>query len=60
MYGEVKKPLTVSVTPTAVAGLNEQAKEFGISRSELIERIGRRLLVISNFAAQPKATGDEE
>ena len=46
MYEEIKKPLTIAVTPTAVTGLDEQAEEFGISRSELIERIGRRLLVV--------------
>jgi hypothetical protein len=46
MYEEVKKSLTLAVTPTAVRGLDEQAKEFGISRSELVERIGRRLLII--------------
>ncbi len=41
MYDEVKGTKTLSLTKTAVQGLDRQAKALGISRSELVERIGR-------------------
>ncbi len=41
MYDEVKGTKTLSLTETAVHGLDKQAKALGISRSELVERIGR-------------------
>ena len=34
------------MTPTAIAGLDELAKEHGLSRSELVERIGRGVVKI--------------
>lgn len=46
MYDEIKKPTTVGLTLTATAGLDEISKGMGISRSELIERIGRKDLEI--------------
>ncbi|NEP03839.1 MULTISPECIES: hypothetical protein [Okeania] len=33
--------LSVSVTPEAAQGLMEQAKKLGLSRSALLEKIGR-------------------
>jgi hypothetical protein len=53
LYDELKKPTTVALTPTALAGLDEISKALGISRSELIERIGRKVLSItlSNLTA---------
>jgi hypothetical protein len=33
--------VTLSLTPTAVDGLDELAKLLNVSRSELVERIGR-------------------
>ncbi len=47
MYDELKKPTTVALTPTALAGLDEMSKAMGVSRSELVERIGRRVLKIN-------------
>jgi hypothetical protein len=47
LYDELKKPTTVGLTPTALAGLDEISKALGISRSELIERIGRKVLSIN-------------
>jgi hypothetical protein len=41
MYDELKKIVSISITPTAVAGLDELSQERSISRSELIEQIGR-------------------
>jgi len=49
MHNEVKKPTTVALTPTAIAGLDEISKEMGLSRSELVERIGRKMLEIKPY-----------
>jgi hypothetical protein len=40
-YDEVKKPTCFGITDTALAGLDRLSQELSISRSELIERIGR-------------------
>lgn len=37
----------LSLTPDGLRGLNELAIAYGISRQELIERIGRKLLQLS-------------
>jgi len=42
-WGEIKKDVTVSITPTALANLQEIAETLGISRSELVERLGRSI-----------------
>lgn len=47
MYDERKKIVSVGITPTALAGLKQLSKELNISCSELIERIGRGLLTIT-------------
>ncbi len=36
-YGELKKKITVNLTPTAIAILDELSKKEGISRSEIVE-----------------------
>lgn len=41
LYDEVKKRVNLSLTPTAIAGLDKLAEEFDLSRSELVEQIGR-------------------
>lgn len=40
-YSEIKKCVSIGITPTALAGLDELSQERAISRSEMIERIGR-------------------
>lgn len=40
-YSEIKKCVSIGITPTALAGLDELSQEREISRSEMIERIGR-------------------
>jgi len=53
LYDELKQRTSVALTPTAIAGLDEISKALGISRSELVERIGRKVLEInpSNLTA---------
>ena len=41
LHDEVKKRVNLSLTPTAIAGLDKLAQEFDLSRSELVEQIGR-------------------
>jgi hypothetical protein len=40
-YSEIKKGVSIGITPTALAGLDELSQQRAISRSEMIERIGR-------------------
>lgn len=47
MWDERKKVVSVTLTPTALRGLEELAEEFGETRSQLIEKIGRRILKVS-------------
>jgi metal-responsive CopG/Arc/MetJ family transcriptional regulator len=55
-YNELKTRITVSITPTAVNGIDAIAKSMNLSRSELLERIGRGMLQVS--AAQQERPGD--
>lgn len=45
-YDSLKKCVSVGITKNAVDGLDQLSHERGISRSELIERIGRGLIKI--------------
>jgi metal-responsive CopG/Arc/MetJ family transcriptional regulator len=45
MYGEIKQPFTLSLTPTAVNILDSHAKIQGISRSEVVEQFARNNLL---------------
>lgn len=41
LHDELKKRVNIALTPTGIEGLDALASETGLSRSELIERIGR-------------------
>lgn len=41
LHNEVKKRVNLSLTPTAIAGLDKLSKSIELSRSELVEQIGR-------------------
>ena len=45
-YGELKLRATISITKTALNGLDNLSRSRNISRSELVEKIGRNLLEI--------------
>ncbi|MEP0811380.1 hypothetical protein [Coleofasciculus sp. FACHB-SPT9] len=51
-YDELKKIVSLSLTPTALAGLDESSARLNISRSELVERIGRGLLTIAELTTK--------
>ncbi len=55
LYDEVKKRVNLSLTPTAIAGLDELAKELDLSRSELVEQIGRGIIPL----AEQKSLSEE-
>lgn len=45
---ELKQRLNLTVTPTGARGLEEIAQELGLkSKSELVDQIGRRRLIVS-------------
>ncbi|MBD1862409.1 MULTISPECIES: hypothetical protein [Trichocoleus] len=46
LYGELKKPTMIALTPTGVEKLDALAAEFSLSRSEFIERIARKVLTV--------------
>ena len=51
-YDEVKTRINLSLTSTAVKGLDELTSEIGLaSRSDLVEQIGRRLLPLGTTHA---------
>jgi hypothetical protein len=43
-YNEMKKRVGMTLTPTAMAGLDEHATAWDVSKSELIEQIGRSII----------------
>lgn len=48
-HDELKKSLNLTVTPTGAEGLETITQELGLrSKSELVDRIGQRLLLISS------------
>ena len=51
-YTETKVKVGVSLTPTSAEKLKEVAKELGLSRSELVERIARGDLAVLREAAK--------
>ncbi len=44
MYDEIKEIVSHSLTPTARKGLEILSKGLGISRSEVVEQVGRGIL----------------
>jgi uncharacterized Rossmann fold enzyme len=47
-HDELKKSLNLTVTPTGARTIEEIAQELGLSsKSELVDRIGRRVLIVS-------------
>lgn len=46
-YEEYKNRVNLSLTPTAIDGLDSLAHDLGLSRSEVVERVGRGDLPVS-------------
>jgi hypothetical protein len=47
-YDERKQRWQIMVTPTGWEGFKELAQELGLSASELVEQIGRRLIEVKS------------
>ncbi len=43
-YDEMKRRVNIALTPTGFNGLDNLAEAWGLSKSELIERIGRGII----------------
>jgi hypothetical protein len=48
-YDELKKIVSVSLTPTALAGIDQISRDYMISRSEFLERIGRFIIRLQDM-----------
>jgi hypothetical protein len=46
LYDEVKKRVNLALTPTGINGLDAIASSLDISRSELVEQIGRKRILL--------------
>ena len=46
-WGQRKRSRDIALTDDAVKGLDELAKARGLSRAELVERIGRRIIALT-------------
>ncbi|GAC1472018.1 MAG: hypothetical protein NVS2B14_17380 [Chamaesiphon sp.] len=51
-YQQKKERVNVIITPSAASGLTMLAHEMGVSRSELLEQIGRGLLKVVKPASE--------
>jgi hypothetical protein len=49
IYSELKKIASFSLTPTAIEGLKQLSSQLNISRSEVLERIGRGVFTIAEL-----------
>ncbi len=61
IWEEVKGKVTMTLTPRATTGLDALAKELRLSRSELVERVGRVDLGVlaENFGISRQALLEE-
>ncbi|MGD1912096.1 MAG: ribbon-helix-helix protein, CopG family [Rivularia sp. (in: cyanobacteria)] len=50
--GEIKKQVSVGLTQTSVEGLDKQARQMGVSRSQFIEMIGRGEISLTHVDKQ--------
>jgi len=46
LYDELKRRLNLTLTPTAIEGLDGRAQEWDLSKSELVEQIGRGIILL--------------
>lgn len=58
IWDELKKRYSMTLTPTAVKGLDALAKSMNLSRSEFIERIGRGIIPLHPEALLGEETTD--
>jgi len=54
LYDEPKRNTVLVLTQTARTSLDRMAAELGISRSELVERVGRGSILLAAFSEEDK------
>jgi len=59
-WDELKKRVSVSLTPTGIDGLDNLAASMDMSRSDLLERIGRGIILIHPDINEHTATGKSD
>lgn len=52
IWGEAKRSFNLTLSPTAITGLTKLANQRGLSCSELVERVGREMLLLSEPEAE--------
>lgn len=52
IYEEIKRQSSVALTKTGLEQLDNLAASFGLSRSELIERIGRKIFLVAEVNSE--------
>jgi hypothetical protein len=52
IYKELKKIASFSLTPTAIEELKQLSSQLNISRSEVLERIGRGVFTIAELKTE--------
>jgi metal-responsive CopG/Arc/MetJ family transcriptional regulator len=56
IYEEIKRQSSVALTKTGLERLDNLAASFGLSRSEFIERIGRKIFLVAEVDYEELAT----
>ncbi|AKG21799.1 hypothetical protein IJ00_11500 [Calothrix sp. 336/3] len=51
-YGEIKKPVALGLTQAGLEGLDKLAVKVGVSRSQLVELIGRGEISLNSVDKQ--------
>lgn len=59
-WNELKKRVNMTLTRTSIDGLEAIAAELGLSRSKLMERIGRGMIPIHPETDEHPATGKSD
>ncbi|HAZ46500.1 MAG TPA: hypothetical protein DCZ55_19105 [Cyanobacteria bacterium UBA11371] len=60
LYDEKKKPLNIAMTPTGAKMLDDLAKNMGLTRSELVERIARGIIPLQTNSPETDDLGKSE
>ena len=60
LYDEKKKPLNIAMTPTGAKMLDDLAKNMGLTRSELVERIARGIIPLQQNSLETDDLGKSE
>lgn len=60
LYDEKKKPLNIAMTPTGAKMLDDLAKNMGLTRSELVERIARGVIPLQTNSLETDDLGKSE